>query len=244
MIETLAVIPARYGSTRLPGKPLLKLCDKELALWVWEGVRQSALVDRVIVATDHEAIASLIERAGGEAMMTPSELQTGNDRVAYVAKGIPSRFVINIQGDDPMVTPAMIDPMVNALRRDSDVKLAVLAKRIERPEEVNRQSIVKMVFDEKLRALYFSRSPIPFSGGSEVVRFKHVGPYAWRRESLFEFAARPRTPLERAENLEMLRVLENGEVIQCIETDIETVEIDTAEDVALFEETIKRTIQI
>ncbi|GHS89101.1 3-deoxy-manno-octulosonate cytidylyltransferase [Synergistales bacterium] len=240
MIETLAVIPARYGSTRLPGKPLLKLCGKELVLWVWEGARRSALVDRVIVATDREEIAGLVEKAGGEAVMTPSDLPTGNDRVAYVARRVPSRFVINIQGDDPMVTPEIIDPLVEALRQNSDVKLAVLAKQIEHPEEVGRDSIVKMVFDEKGRALYFSRSPIPFSNKPDTKRFKHVGPYAWRQDALFAFASWPRTRLETAENLEMLRVLEKGEVIQCVETDIETIEIDTPEDVTLFEELMKK----
>ncbi|MDR1730794.1 MAG: 3-deoxy-manno-octulosonate cytidylyltransferase [Synergistaceae bacterium] len=243
MIETLAVIPARYGSTRLPGKPLLKLCGKELVLWVWEGVRKSASVDRVIVATDCEAIASLVEKAGGEAMMTPSELPTGGDRVAWAAERVPSRFVLNVQGDDPMVEPKMIDPMVEALRRDPEVTLAVLAKRIENPDEVERTSVVKMVFDEKGRALYFSRSPIPFSrdGDPKTARFKHIGPYAWRREALLEFATRSRTPLERAESLEMLRVLEKGGVIRCIETNVDTVEIDTPEDVHRFEALMKRS---
>jgi 3-deoxy-manno-octulosonate cytidylyltransferase (CMP-KDO synthetase) len=235
-IETLAVIPARLGSTRLPGKPLLKLRGKELVLWVWEGVKKSALVDRLIVATDHESIAALVEEAGGEAMMTPPDLPTGNDRVAFVAKRVPSRFVLNVQGDDPLVSPGMIDPMVEALRQDPEINLAVLARRIENPRETARDSIVKMVFDEKGRALYFSRSPIPFSKDPSAARFKHIGPYAWREEALFGFAAQSRTPLERAENLEMLRVLETGGVIRCIETDLDTVEIDTPEDVEVFEQ--------
>jgi 3-deoxy-manno-octulosonate cytidylyltransferase (CMP-KDO synthetase) len=238
-IETLAVIPARYGSTRLPGKPLLKLCGKELVLWVWEGVTRSS-ADRVVVATDHPDIARLIETAGGEAMMTPSNLPTGNDRVAFVAERIPSRFVLNVQGDDPMASPATIEPMLEALRRTPDTRLAVLAKRIDNLEEADRNSVVKMVFDRNGRALYFSRSPIPFSGDPATPRFKHVGPYAWRREALFEFASQPQTPLEKAESLEMLRVLENGGVIRCIETDIDAVEIDTPEDVAIFERLISR----
>jgi 3-deoxy-manno-octulosonate cytidylyltransferase (CMP-KDO synthetase) len=238
-IETLAVVPARYGSTRLPGKPLLKLCGKELVLWVWEGVKRSS-ADRVVVATDHADIARLIETAGGEAMMTPSSLPTGNDRVAYVAERIPSRFVLNVQGDDPMASPATIDPLLDALRRTPDTRLAVLAKRIDNPEEADRNSIVKVVFDRNGRALYFSRSPIPCSGDPAAARFKHVGPYAWRREALFTFASQPQTPLEKAESLEMLRVLENGGVIRCVETDIDAVEIDTPEDVAIFERSISR----
>jgi 3-deoxy-manno-octulosonate cytidylyltransferase (CMP-KDO synthetase) len=213
----------------------VKLCGKELVLWVWEGARQSSSVDRVIVATDHQPIADLIEKAGGEAMMTPSDLPTGGDRVAYVAERVPSRFVLNIQGDDPMVTPEIITPMVKVLRQDPNVSLAVLAKRIEHREEMERSSIVKMVFDENKRALYFSRAAIPFSADPDTVRFKHIGLYAWRRDALFDFASHPRTPLEMAENLEMLRVLEKGGVIRCIETDVDTVEIDTPEDVCRFE---------
>lgn len=158
-IETLAVIPARLKSTRLPEKPLLKLCGRELVLRVLEGVRKSEGVDRVIVATDDERIASVVGDAGGEAVMTPADLPTGSDRVAWVARQIPSRFVINVQGDDPMVTPEAIDPLIETLKKGCDIKLAVLAKRIDDPREVVRDSIVKMVFDQNHRALYFSRSP-------------------------------------------------------------------------------------
>ena len=235
MLETLAVIPARYGSTRLPGKPLAKLRGKELILRVWEGVRQSDYVDRLVVATDHESIAAIVEKAGGEVMMTPSELATGNDRTAYVAERIPSRFVLNVQGDNPMVVPRLLDPLVSALREDASVTLAVPAKRIEDPDELKNNSVVKMVFDEKGRALYFSRSLIPFSNDPETIRFKHIGIYAWRRDALFEFASWPRTSLEKAESLEMLRLLEKGGIIRCVETDVETVEIDTPEDIARYE---------
>jgi 3-deoxy-manno-octulosonate cytidylyltransferase (CMP-KDO synthetase) len=239
MIETLVVIPARYGSTRLPGKPLVKLCGKELILRTWEGVRKSALVDRLIVATDHEVIAALVERSGGEVMMTPSNLSTGNDRVAYVAERVPSRFVVNVQGDNPLATPKLLDPLIMALQADPEVRLAVPAKRIEHVNEAEKNSVVKMVFDENGRALYFSRSLIPFSKDPATVRFKHIGIYAWRREALFEFASWPQSPLEKAESLEMLRLLEKGGVIRCIETDADAIEIDTPEDVALFEAFMK-----
>ena len=241
MIETLAVIPARYASTRLPGKPLVKLCGKELVLWVWEGARRSKSVDRLVVATDCDAIADLVEKAGGEAMMTPAELPTGNDRVAWVADRIPSRFVLDIQGDDPMVSPEVIDSMSDALRRDSEVTLVVPVKRIDHPEEVERNSVSKVVFDEHWRALYFSRSPIPFSQDPKTPRFKHVGHYGWRREALFRFASHPQTPLEKTESLEMLRVLETGGVIRCVETNIDAIEINTPEDAARFQEFIARS---
>jgi 3-deoxy-manno-octulosonate cytidylyltransferase (CMP-KDO synthetase) len=240
MLETLAVIPARYGSTRLPGKPLAKLCGKELILRVWEGAMRSAYIDRLVVATDHDGIAAIVEQAGGEVMMTPSELATGNDRVAWVAERVPSQFVLNIQGDNPMVVPEMLDPLVLALRNDANVTLAVPAKRIENPDELERNSVVKMVFDESGRALYFSRSVIPFSSNPETVRFKHIGIYAWRRDALFEFASWPRTSLEKAESLEMLRLLEKGGIIRCVETNVETIEIDTPEDVARYERFISQ----
>jgi 3-deoxy-manno-octulosonate cytidylyltransferase (CMP-KDO synthetase) len=235
-IETLAVIPARLGSTRLPEKPLVKLCGRELVLRVLDGVRACRSVDRAIVATDSERVVSLVERDGGEAMMTPADLPTGSDRVAWVAERVPSEYVLNVQGDDPMVCPAHIDPMIEALRGDPGTGLAVLAKKIDDPTETARDSIVKMVFATNGRALYFSRAPIPYPRAGEAVCYKHIGPYAWRRDALFAFAAMPRTPLERTESLEMLRLLENGGTIRCIETEIDCIEIDTPEDVRLFEE--------
>jgi 3-deoxy-manno-octulosonate cytidylyltransferase (CMP-KDO synthetase) len=240
MIETLAVIPARMGSTRLPGKPLLVIQGRELVLRVLDGVRESRMADRVIVATDDRRIADIVETSGGEAMMTPAELPTGSDRVACVSRIIPSRYVINVQGDDPMVCAAVIDPMVGALQADADIELAVLAKKIEDPGEVLRDSIVKIVFDERRRALYFSRSPIPFPRNPGANYYKHIGPYAWRRDALLDFTSSEQTPLERSEGLEMLRVLEKGRAIKCIETDRDSIEIDTTEDVGAFEEYLRK----
>lgn len=235
MTDTLAVIPARLKSTRLPEKPLIKLDGRELVLRVLDGVRSSASVDRVIVAVDDERVAEVVRRAGGEAVMTPESLPTGSDRVAFVARTVESRFVLNVQGDDPLVCAEVIDPMVAALKADDSVKLAVLVKQIETEGEVSRDSVVKVVFDRTGRALYFSRSAIPFPRNPGAVYYKHIGPYAWRRDALFEFASLAQTPLESAESLEMLRLLEHGYAIKCIETERDTIEIDTPEDVAAFE---------
>lgn len=235
MLDTLAIIPARFASTRLPGKPLLPLKGKPLILWVLEGVQKSRLLQRVIVATDHEGIASLVRQAGGEAMMTPADLPTGSDRVAWVAQRVPARHVLNVQGDDPLTGPCLIDPLLMALKSDATIKLAVLAKKIDRPEEVARDSIVKMVFDQAGRALYFSRAAIPFPRNPGAACYKHIGPYAWERDTLLNFAKWPQGRLERAESLEMLRLLERGLTIKCIETEQDTIEIDTPEDVVLFE---------
>jgi 3-deoxy-manno-octulosonate cytidylyltransferase (CMP-KDO synthetase) len=235
-VDTLAVIPARLKSVRLPEKPLLKLRGRELVLWVLDGVRQSRMIDRVVVATDDERVFSLVESAGGEAMMTPPQLPTGTDRVAYAAERIPSVFVLGVQADDPMVGAEVVDPMIEAIKADPEIGLVLLAKRIEKVDEIVRDSVVKMVFNQNHRALYFSRSPIPFARGAAASYFKHVGPYAWRRDALFQFSSWPQTPLERSESLEMLRMLEHGGVIKCIETETESIEIDTPEDVRLFEE--------
>ena len=243
-IETLAVIPARTASTRLPEKPLLKLAGRELVLRVLDGVRSSSQIDKVVVATDDERVARLVESEGGEAVMTPSELPTGSDRVAFVAREIASRFVLNVQGDDPMVSKDVIDPMIEALRGDAAAGLAVLAKKIDNPEEKERASIVKMVFDNDKRALYFSRSPIPFARDPHAAPeyYKHIGPYAWRREALFEFSSWAPTPLEKAESLEMLRILEHGGTIKCILTEQDSIEIDTPDDVRQFERYIEEGV--
>jgi 3-deoxy-manno-octulosonate cytidylyltransferase (CMP-KDO synthetase) len=237
-LKTLAIIPARYGSTRLPAKPLLKLKGRELVLWVWEGVCQSRRVDRVIVATDHEDILEIVRRAGGEAMLTPENLPTGSDRVAYLARRIPSRYVLNVQSDDPLISARHIDPLLEALEEDPAVQLALLAKSIDRPEEIGRDSIVKMVFTQNGQALYFSRAPIPFARNPAAAYYKHIGPYAWRRESLLAFSSWEQTPLEKAESLEMLRLLEKGGTIKCLLAGSDTIEIDTPEDVARFEQAL------
>ncbi|ACZ19514.1 3-deoxy-manno-octulosonate cytidylyltransferase [Thermanaerovibrio acidaminovorans] len=239
MAGVLAVIPARYGSTRLRAKALMRIGGRTLVERVLAGVVGSP-VDRVIVATDHEEIARVVRSAGGEAWMTPPELPSGTDRVAYVARQLPEyHLVLNVQGDDPLVGPDMIGSLVEALEGDPSCQLAVLAKRIEREEEVSSPSVVKMVFDLNMRALYFSRSPIPYPRNRNDRWYKHIGPYAYRRSLLMEFASWEVTPLERVESLEMLRVLEMGRSIKCVITERDTIEIDTEEDVRALEEYLR-----
>ncbi|MDY2985563.1 MAG: 3-deoxy-manno-octulosonate cytidylyltransferase [Synergistes jonesii] len=234
-MKTLAVIPARYSSTRLPGKPLVEIAGVPLVLRVLNNVRSCPSVDRVIVATDDERIAEVVARGGGEALMTPSELPSGGDRVAYAARGIEADYVLNVQVDDPLVGADMIDPLVAALDADRSVTLALLVKRIENPEEVAAPNVVKAVFDGGGRAMYFSRAPIPYPRNEGGVWYKHIGPYGWRRGFLLEFAAMEQTPLERAESLEMLRVIERGRSIECVEVQRDTIEVDTPEDLARIE---------
>lgn len=239
-MKALAVIPARYGSTRLKAKALLEIGGMTLVERVLRGVSASC-VDRVIVATDDERIAEVVRGAGGEAWMTPSDLPSGTDRVAYVARELPEyQVVLNVQGDDPLVGPDMIGSLLGALEEDQEAGLAVLAKRIEREEELSSPSIVKMVFDSRMRALYFSRSLIPYPRNQGGVWYKHIGPYAYRRDLLLRFASWEVTPLEGVESLEMLRVLENGFPIKCVITQRDTIEIDTEEDVRALEEYLRK----
>ena len=234
-MKTLAVIPARYSSTRLPGKPLVEIAGVPLVLRVLNNVRSCPSVDRVIVATDDERIAEVVARGGGEALMTPSELPSGGDRVAYAAKRIEADYVLNVQVDDPLVGADMIDSLVAALDADRSVMLALLVKRIENSEEVAAPNVVKAVFDGGGRAMYFSRSPIPYPRNEGGVWYKHIGPYGWRRDFLLEFAAMEQTPLEKAESLDMLRVIERGRSIECVEVQRDTIEVDTPEDLARIE---------
>jgi 3-deoxy-manno-octulosonate cytidylyltransferase (CMP-KDO synthetase) len=175
----------------------------------------------------------VVEKAGGEVMMTPRNLASGGDRVAWVAREIAeASVVLNVQVDDPFVGPDMIDPLVVKLQEDASLSLALLAKKIDNPREVEDPNIVKMVFDARMRALYFSRSPIPYPRNSkDAVWYKHIGPYAYRRDFLLRFASWEPTPLERTESLEMLRVLEKGYPIGVVPVERDTLEIDTPEDV-------------
>lgn len=235
-MKTLAVIPARFASTRLPGKPLVLIAGVPLVIRVLTNVSKCRSVDRVVVATDDERIAVLVRENGGEAMMTPPDLPSGGDRVAWAAERIPSDYVINVQVDDPLVGSDMIDPLIEVLSSAPDVSLALLAKKIEREEEIKSPDIVKMVFDKNGKGLYFSRSPIPFPRTSRGTWYKHIGPYAWRRDFLLDFFKWEQTPLEKTESLEMLRVLERGHSISCIVTERDTIEIDTQNDLLRIEE--------
>ena len=207
-MKTLAVIPARYASTRLPGKPLIEIAGIPLVVRVLENVSKCSNVDRVIVATDDERIAELVSRHGGEAVMTPPELPSGGDRVAYVARRVPSDYVLNVQVDDPLVGADMIDPLVAALDADPSVMLALLVKRIERMEEVEDTSVVKASSTRAdarstsaarpsrtrgATAAYGTNTSAPTAGAGLPARFRRVGADSARKDGEPRNAARPRT---------------------------------------------------
>jgi len=208
---------------------------------VWERARRASLVSKVIVATDDERIAQAVKAFGGEAVLTRPEHRSGTERVAEVAASHPdAEILVNVQGDMPIIEPAAIDAGIEAVRDDEDVKLGTLAVPISNPAEIMDPNVVKTVLDFDGNALYFSRAPIPWVRDRQAPvhakHLKHVGLYVFRREALLEFATFPQGDLERIEQLEQLRWLENGYRIRVVETEHKTVEVDTPEDVKRVEQ--------
>jgi 3-deoxy-manno-octulosonate cytidylyltransferase (CMP-KDO synthetase) len=240
-MNILAVIPARYASTRLPGKPLISIAGKPMIERVWERVRRVGLVSRVIVATDDERIAKAVKSFGGEAVLTRADHRSGTERVAEVAVAHrDAEILVNVQGDLPLVEPAAIETAIEAVRSDEDVTVGTLAVPITNPTEIMDPNVVKTVLDFDGNALYFSRAPIPWVRDRQspvhVKYLKHLGLYVFRREALLEFATFPLGDLERIEQLEQLRWLENGYRIRVAETEYKSVEVDTPEDVKRVEQ--------
>ncbi|MCC7175657.1 MAG: 3-deoxy-manno-octulosonate cytidylyltransferase [Bryobacterales bacterium] len=229
--EILGVIPARYASSRFPGKPLAPIAGKPMLQHVWERAARSRTLSRLVIATDDERILEAAGRFGAPARMTGSGHRSGSDRCAEVAAGDPAAaLVVNIQGDEPLLDPATIDAAVNGLLQSHETPMSTLKKRIDGPGELEDPNVVKVVTDRSGHALYFSRSMIPYARSGGTVHYKHIGLYAFRREFLLAYSCLPAGPLEEAEKLEQLRALENGFKIRVIETASESVGVDTPED--------------
>ena len=225
----IAIIPARYSSTRFPGKSLVEIDGKPLIEHVYRRVQQAGKVSRVIVATDDERIRRAVERFGGLAAMTRNDHSSGTDRLAEAASGLdPDTLIVNVQGDEPMIEPGVIDRAITAAQLQ-DAEIVTLMTRLD-PSEADDPNRVKVVVDRNGHALYFSRSRIP-SGGTT---FLHIGLYAYRVSFLQQFTKLDPTPLERAERLEQLRALEHGFRIRVVEVESESWGIDTPEDLERF----------
>jgi 3-deoxy-manno-octulosonate cytidylyltransferase (CMP-KDO synthetase) len=235
----LGVIPARYASQRFPGKPLAIIAGKPMIQRVYERATQSKCLDRVIVATPDRLIQEAVQSFGGEVVMTHAVCQSGTDRVAIVARQFDAEIIVNIQGDEPLLHPEMLDALVEGVR--SPAGMATLAHKIDSVAELTNQNTVKVVFAVDGRALYFSRSPIPFISDPQtpIPLFKHVGLYAYQREVLLTLVNLPVSLLERSEQLEQLRALENGISIKVIVTDHQTLSVDLPADVVLVERLLK-----
>jgi 3-deoxy-manno-octulosonate cytidylyltransferase (CMP-KDO synthetase) len=242
-LRACVVIPARMASTRLPHKMLLAETGKALIAHTYENACRARLPIGVVVATDHPAIAEVIEHLGGRAVMTSEACASGTDRVAEVADAVPEAdILVNVQGDEPELDPAAIDGLIDSLSTDHQSVMATLATPIRQREQLESPACVKVVMDNGGRALYFSRSPIPFVRDAEELPLaanpplfhQHIGVYAYRREFLLELARQRPTSLEEAEKLEQLRVLQMGHSIQVRVVERASIGIDTAEDYARF----------
>src|SRR5262245_21282686 len=247
-MRTVIVIPARYASSRLPGKPLLRETGKYLIQHVYEQARKCRRVDDVVVAVDDARVQMAVEDAGGKAVWTRHDHPSGTDRVAQVAGKLDADVIINLQGDEPLIDPADVDSLPGLLEGDPEAEVATLAVPIRSEEQYRNPHCVKVVRDRRGRALYFSRSPIPHVRDGRVnlkadpPRFlQHLGIYAYRRPALLELASRPTDPLEEAEKLEQLRALGLGWRIQVGLVEKASVGVDTPEDYERFVQLYRET---
>jgi 3-deoxy-manno-octulosonate cytidylyltransferase (CMP-KDO synthetase) len=249
----VGIIPARFASTRLMGKPLAKIGGKPMIQHTYESVKKSRILNDVIVAVDDQKLFDVITAFGGKVKMTSKECKTGSDRIASVASEIPDAdIIVNIQGDEPFIPGKMIDEAIEPLLFDRKVQISTLAKKITTVEELRSPNVVKVVFDYNNYALYFSRSPIPYVRDArtnlERVRtgeiFKHIGLYVYRRDALLKFTSYKPTDLEQIEKLEQLRMLENGMKIKIVETENESFSVDTPEDLEFARRYYEKYIKI
>lgn len=236
--RTVIIIPARYGSERLPGKMLAEIAGRPMIQHVVERARRSALADEVLVATDDERIAACVRDIGGRSVMTPGSIASGSDRVAYVARSLETaEVVVNLQGDEPLIDPAMIDEAIRPLHEDPALGASTLVRILSTQAELLNPALPKVVLDRQGNCIYFSRTPVPFLRDTPQERwlehhtfYRHIGVYAFRRACLLRFASYPQTPLESAEKLEQLRLLEHGERIRAVITTYDSTGVDTASD--------------
>lgn len=258
--NVIAIIPARYASVRLPGKLLLEIAGKPLILHTLEQAEKARNVNLAIVATDDERIFNAVSENGKEVVMTRADHKSGSDRVAEVAEGLPSKsIIVNVQGDEPLISPLTIEKAVDALLKDPAADISTTCERIEKAEDVLSPDVVKVVSDRRGNALYFSRSPIPFlrdevrrhgslakalaSNASLLKHFKkHTGLYVFRREFLLGFSRMEQTTLEKSEMLEQLRALENGANLKVVEVEASSIGVDTAEDFQRVKEIIENGV--
>lgn len=239
MPQVIGVIPARYASQRLPAKPLLDLLGMSMVQRVYEQATKAALLTRVVVATDDQRIADTVQRFGGHVVMTSPTIKSGSDRVAAVAEQMDGDIFVNVQGDEPLIAPEMIDEAVRVVLEDPNAAVGTLVKEIKSESDLINPNIVKVVFGADRYALYFSRSVIPWIRDSldplnwlrHHLFYKHIGLYVFRKEFLLKYTQLPESLLEKAERLEQLRILENGFKIKIGITEHDSIPIDTQEDV-------------
>lgn len=243
MGETAIIIPARYDSTRLKGKPLIEVKDKPIIQWVWEKAVMANLADRIIIATDNEQIYNAAELFGAEVEMTLDTHTSGSDRIAEVAERHPEfSYIVNLQGDEPLITPESIDSVIMGVK-NTDADISTLIRVLKDKKEIESPNCVKCVTDNKGYALYFSRSKIPFERNQGIATiYGHLGIYGYKREALLALTELEQSTLELAESLEQLRALQYGMKIKTYVVDFAPIGIDTADDLRQFEEIVTQSM--
>jgi 3-deoxy-manno-octulosonate cytidylyltransferase (CMP-KDO synthetase) len=241
--NVLAIIPARFASSRLPGKPLAFIAGKPMIQHVVEQVRQAQLVKSILVATDDERIKRAVEEFGGRAILTRPDHRSGTDRVAEVAAHVAAEFYVDIQGDEPLIDPGTVDAVVSEMIDDDSVQIATPCSPIKQANEIMDPNVVKVARDFDGNGLYFSRAPIPWVRDTKTTvaprHWKHIGLYAFRRDALLEFPTLPPGELEHVEQLEQLRWLENGFRIRVVETEYDAVSVDVPADIERVEKILR-----
>ena len=243
-MSTVAIIPSRYASSRLEGKALADIAGKPMVQRVYEVALGTQLIDRVIVATDDKRILDAVHGFGGEAELTSPQHLSGTDRIAEVADHLSCDVVVNLQGDEPLMDPRLIDEVVSLLLDDQDVSMASAQSPIKTIEDLMNPNIVKVVSDHNGYALYFSRSPVPYHFGNlgdtrDSFGFKHIGLYVYRKDFLKKLVSLDQSPLEKQERLEQLRALENGYRIKLVTTKFDSIGVDTPEDLTRARKSIE-----
>jgi len=243
MSETAIIIPARYDSTRLKGKPLIKVKDKPIIQWVWEKAVKATLADRVIIATDNEQIYQEAQMFGAEVEMTLDTHTSGSDRIAEVAQRHPEiSYIVNLQGDEPLITPESIDEVIKGVKNDG-ADISTLIRVLKDRKEIENPNCVKCVTDNNGYALYFSRSKIPYERNEGYAKiYGHLGIYGYKKEALLKMTQLEQSPLELAESLEQLRALQAGMKIKTFVVDFNPVGIDTPDDLKQFEKIIEQSM--
>lgn len=240
MPKIVAVLPARYESTRYPGKPLVLIAGKPMIQWVYEQTKKATGMTDVFVATDSDKIKNAVEAFGGKAIMTASNHQTGTDRIIEAMKQIDADIIVNVQGDEPTIDPRMIVQVFEPLVKDPSLEAATLMRKILNPEDVKNQNIVKITTNLKGDIITLSRSPIPFHmKDSAVPTFQHLGLYAFKKSFLQQFGKWDQTPIEKTESIEIMRAIEHGVRFRAVETTFKSQDVNVPEDVAKVEALMK-----
>lgn len=245
-MDVIGVIPARYSSTRFAGKMLADIMGKPMLQHVWERAKQCRMLDDLIIACDNEIILKVATEFGAHAVMTSKEHTCGTDRISEVVNPLDVKVIINIQGDEPLVHSMMIDSLARALMEDRSINMATIMRKIDNLADITDPNVVKVVVDKDNFALYFSRAPIPYlAANSEVTQatyYKHIGLYGYTKDFLFTYKNLPVSSLEKTEKLEQLRVLQEGFKIKVIQTNFETIGVDTVEDLERVKAELQKRI--